>query len=633
MKKFLCLLFILQGTLGYNDQFVHAGDSITIDVGTVLGNIPPYFSGSCLEDVNHEIYGGLFGQRLYGESFEEPAPEDGLQISRQWKEYAAGDAEREFRLMTDNPYNGKQYQRISARGYKSSRTGLWNMGLNGWGIPVCASKPMTGYVCLRSGSSARVFVALQSSDGSKTYCSKRLHSVSSDWKRFDFALTPSCSDSLARFCVFIEGPGTLDVDISCLYEHRSKWCGPYPFRKDIADAMVNEGLTILRYGGTMVNSPQYRTSVMLQSRDKRPSYNQAWNEYGSHGFAIEEFMQLCEYCGFLPAVAIPAQDDPKSIANLVEYLNAPAGRGLGKLRAKNGHPKPYGLKWLEVGNEEAIFAKGENIPVEYDLYIERFNAIYDAVRKVDTSIVFICSAWWRQQLPEQMEKIFKTLDGKASMWDYHPYADALTCNVKAEDGISKMDEFFHKWNPDTKMKCVIFEENGDTHGLKRALGHALIQNLARRHGDFIVACCAANALQPWQQHDTHWDQGQIFFTPTRVWHMPPSYVTRMLSDAYQQLLIASSCDVPLLDVVATIDNERKCVTLLVVNKSNQPVVAAIDIKGGGEYREFKMKTITGQLGDENTPEEPQKLVPINIEAGPATEFPAYSFSVLTIKQP
>lgn len=145
---------------------------IRVDEGKVLNRITPLLNGSCLEDVNHEVYGGLYSQRIFGEGFEEPASENG--ISAQWRADVPHGAEATFAQLGEGAYNGgfcQSFSKLSGRG----RVGIRNGGLNGWGIPVFRKMRMNGQVMLRTtGMKGRVFVALESADGSKIYARRSL---------------------------------------------------------------------------------------------------------------------------------------------------------------------------------------------------------------------------------------------------------------------------------------------------------------------------------------------------------------------------------------------------------------------------------------------------------------------------
>ena len=82
-----------------------------------------------------------------------------------------------------------------------------------------------------------------------------------------------------------------------------QFCG-LPLRNDIGQAMVDQGLRFLRYGGTMVNAPEYRFKKMIGDRAERPPYKGHWYTYSTNGFGIEDFLHFCEKAGFMPAYAV-----------------------------------------------------------------------------------------------------------------------------------------------------------------------------------------------------------------------------------------------------------------------------------------------------------------------------------------
>src|SRR5262249_13049330 len=127
-----------------------------------------------------------------------------------------------------------------------------------------------------------------------------------------------------------------------------------PFRADIAQALQREGIRFLRYGGSMVNAPEYRWKSMIGPRDRRPQYSGTWYPQSTNRFGTEQFLQFCEAAQIEPAFAINIEETPKDAADLVEYLNGPVTSPWGKRRAENGHPKPYHVRYIEIGNEEAI---------------------------------------------------------------------------------------------------------------------------------------------------------------------------------------------------------------------------------------------------------------------------------------
>lgn len=557
------------------------------------------------------------------------------QISYQWDAYEAGNIKANYILDTKEAYNGNNSQiieKISGQGV----VGIANSGLNRWGIAVREGQVFQGRLYLKSDNyKGSVTVALQSEDGNTEYAKQQINDVKGQWEKHSFTLTSKSADNKARFVVFIDQPGKVRIDQVTLMATGEDQFKGLPCRNDIGQAMVNQKLTFLRYGGTMINAPEYRFKKMMGDPDKRPPYRGHWYRYSTNGFGIEDFLKFCEAAGFKASFAVNIEETPEDMADMIEYLNGPVTSEWGKIRAQNGHPEPYKIEYIGIGNEEVLF-NGDRAD-EYDHYIERFNLLHDAIKSKDPSVKLVCTAWWRPDSPN-IERVFKAMDGKADYWDYHPWADELTSGKSVESELKQMKELFLKWNPNTTMKCAIFEENGNTHNIERALGHVTLQNAVRRMGDFVLTSCAANALQPYMQNDNGWDQGQVFFTPSQVWGMPPYYAQQMASEHHLPWLVASKVtdESGKLDVTATRSEDGKEVALHVANLGDKAIVTKLDIKGLNHLKAVKSVTLSGELKDRNTPEEPEKFIPVEREmknkADQVYEILPYSYTIFVYSE-
>ncbi len=487
-----------------------------------------------------------------------------------------GGAQTEFRQDSVNPYNGTLSQMIRHRA-GAGTVGVANRGLNRWGIAVRRKQKLGGRLYLRGQNlQGPVTLALQSADGKRTYATQKIPKVGANWAKYPISLTSNAADTGARFAVMLDKPGAVWVDQAVLTGTGADQFKGLPIRADIAKKMQEQGLTFLRYGGTMVNAPEYRWKNMIGDPDKRPPYRGHWYPYSTNGFGIEEFLKFCEAAGFEAAFAINVEETAQDAAAMVEYLNGAVTTPWGRRRAQNGHAKPYNVRWIEIGNEEVIWADNAS---DYDHYVERFKVLYEAMRAKDPRIQFVNAAWWRGESPN-MERVFKALNGKAAFWDLHTWADDPRAGAAVERDLTQMRALFQKWAPGSAMKCVIFEENGGLHNMQRALGHATTLNAVRRHGDFVPVSCPANALQPYQQNDNGWDQGQIFFTPGQVWGMPPFYTQQMAARNHLPLRVASTLEGSAdLDVTATRSEDGQTLVLHVVNLSKDAVTAQLNIKG------------------------------------------------------
>jgi DUF1680 family protein len=513
-------------------------------------------------------------------------------ISYNWDIIQADGAQAVFNQSDTEAYNGKKSQVIS---YLSG-----------------------------SGKVGPVFIALESVDGSKTYAVKKINGIGSSWKKYPFNLTANATDRNARLTIYMTSKGKLWVDQVVLTGTGDDQFKGLPVRADIGNKLVEQGITFLRY----------KFKNMIGDPDKRPPYRGHWNWYSTNGFGIEEFLQFCEAASIVPCFAVNIYETPQDMADMVEYLNGDISTKWGAVRAKNGHPKPYGVKYIEIGNEEVLF-NGDSKEA-YEEYIERFNLLYEAMRKKDSTIEFVHSAWWRRDSPH-MEMVFKAMNGKAAYWDLHVGGDDPQAGTETEKNIQEMLQRFKQWDPQTNMKIAVFEENGSKHGMQRALGHATNLNAIRRHNENILTSSPANALQPYQQNDNDWDQGQIFFASDQVWGMPPFYAQKMQAENHLPLLVKSHSD-GLLDVTATRSEDGKTLVIHVVNTKADAIKTTIDLKGfEGRKPEAESFVLSGDLNAKNTPVQPEKYKTLTSkinfkEVIPVHEFPAHSYTILKFKR-
>lgn len=521
-------------------------------------------------------------------------------------------------LREGSAYNSRYCQKIvSTHGV----AGVANRGLNRSGIAVRKGLAMDGRIYLH-GNVKEAVVALQSADGTRTYATQRLP-VTAVWAKALFRLTPNTTDPNARFAVYIDQPGAVWIDLAVLMD--GDRFGGLPLRRDIVQGLIDERLRFLRYGGTMVNMPDYRWKNMIGDPDLRPQYRGNWYPYSTNGFGIFDFLNFCEAAKFDAAFAINIEETPQDAADLADYLTAPMNTPWGRRRAADGHPAPYHPEYIEIGNEEGI---GPGEPGVMAHYAERFRFLSAAIHRRNPNLKLVCAAWWVPDAPS-MKTVFDAIDGVATAWDIHVGSDEANAGTSIDRDIDQVQALFHSWNPKTNLKVVVFEENGGLHNQQRALGHATTLNATRRHGDFVLADCPANCLQPWGQNDNGWDQGQLFFTPAHIWAMPPYDAQRMLSTDYLPLRVASTGGAGL-DVLATRSEDGRTVALTIVNTGARPVGSKISL-GQFKPRSVEAWTLTGQLGDENPPSGPKKVVPRKIRLDPNTaEFPPYSLTTVRL---
>ncbi len=493
-------------------------------------------------------------------------------------------------------FNGAQCQKIVNR-RATEPVGIANCGLNRWGIAVRKAQTMEGRIALR-GDIGFATVALQSSDGKRSYASQAL-AVSREWRVMPFHLRPTSTDANAKFVVLMKRPGTLWVDQATLLDG-DRFHG-LAVRGDIARAIVSEHLTFMRYAGTMVNVPGYRWKNMIGNPDHRPPYRGNWYPYSTNGFGIFDILNFCEAAHIRSAFAINIEETPQDAADLADYLTAPTSTRWGARRAADGHPTPYHPEYIEIGNEEGI---GDSPHPDLLHYAERFRILETAIHQRNPALKLVCAAWWIAGSPD-MRHVFNAVDGKATAWDIHVWSDDSNAGIGVDREITDIEHSFKSWNPDSKLKVVLFEENGGLHNQQRALGHATTLNAVRRHGDFVIADCPANCLQPWLQNDNGWDQGQVFFTPDMVWGMPPYYAQKLLSEDRLPLRVAADASSGL-DVIATRSTDGRSVVVTAVNLDSHPTTTSVILEHF-QVGSVSAKSISGDLTAANSPSLPSKV--------------------------
>jgi hypothetical protein len=334
-----------------------------------------------------------------------PSPEPGGEVSGMWHLVRCGDVEGVAVLERQRPFTGAQSQRLRyVRG--EGEFGIENQGLNRWGLHFVGGKLYEGVLWVRVEQPTELWVALESADGARLHASKCLKAQPDSrrpatpltgaaplaaapvpaasgepdgWQRIAFTLRPRATEERGRLVLTLRRPGSITLGYALLQP------GPWgrfkglPVRRDVAEAMIDQGLTALRYGGSMVNHPDYRWKQMLGPRERRPPYRGTWYPYSSNGWGILDFLDFCEAAGFLAIPAFNLDETPGDLADFVKYANGQPDSEWGRRRAAAGHRKPYQLRHLELGNEERV---------DMD-YAAKFQALAEATWAADPRIILV----------------------------------------------------------------------------------------------------------------------------------------------------------------------------------------------------------------------------------------------------
>jgi hypothetical protein len=591
------------------------------------------------EDTEHPLEAGAVGLRIWQHDvrfrnfsvttdvsqqkvpFEyETSNSPNANVSGMWRAIRRGTVTGSFSLESQHAFSGRQSQQITfASG--SGAIGVENQSLNRWGMNFVKAKNYEGYVYARAGVQTDFFVSLESRDGQSIYDEKRLRAAGGDWQRVDFALKPKAADRAGRFAIKLKQPGALRIGYAFLQPGDWGRFAGLPVRKDVAQALIYQGITVLRQGGSMVNAAEYRWKKMIGLRPKRPPYEGWWYPYSSNGWGIFDFLNFCEAAGILAVPDVNCNETPQDMADFIEYVNGPTDSEWGRRRAADGHPKPYHLQHLEIGNEERV---DEN-------YFQKFKRIAEAIWARDPKIILVVGdfAYSRRindpfhfngaasritTLAAQQKILQLAREHDREVWfDVHVGTDGPRPDF---GGTFSYIDALDKLAESARHRVVIFEYNAGNHSLRRALANAAATIWVERDGRLPIVT-SANCLQPDGQNDNDWNQGLLFLNPSQVWLQPPGYVTQMISRNYQPLVVKSELENStnnFLDVCAIKSEDGKTLVLQVVNANSKDVTLPLTISGFiPATRSARVQTLSGPLDERNSAANPDSIKPTSVE--------------------
>jgi hypothetical protein len=566
-----------------------------------------------------------------------------LLVSGMWRPVQIGGARGTFALETDRPFVGRQSQRITlVEG--SGQVGVENQGLNRWGMHFVERKPYEGVLWVRAEAAAELYVALESRDGSQQLAEKRLSVQGGDWQKLSFTLTPAATSS-GRLAITLRKPGSVVLGYAFLQPGDWGRFNGLPVRRDVAEALVNQGVTVLRYGGSMINHSEYRWKKMIGPHDHRPPHRGTRYPYSSNGWGIPDFMTFCEKAGFEYIPAFSIDETPQDMADFISYAKGPADSDWGRRRTADGHQEPFRLRYVELGNEERVDSG----------YSKKFKPLAEAIWKADPEVIIVVGDFdYRERIRDPFsfrgnssgittlaahQEILRLAKehGREVWFDVHVGTDGPRPNSTLAGTFSFIDAL-EKIADGARFKVAVFELNANNHGMRRALANALAIQAIERDGRITIVA-SANALQPDGQNDNGWDQGLLFLNPEKVWLQPPGYVTQMYSRHHQPQVV--HCKVTgvkdTLDVNAKLSKDGKTLVLQAVNPTDRPVPAEIRLSGYSPTKaDAQVTELSAALDATNSAAQPDAVVPHDrrwthgMKNGMSSySFPPHSVTIIT----
>jgi len=672
--------------------------SIVVHADAVLvADLSPALVGHGLEDVNHELVGGISTNAVFGESFEEPAGPGGVSgaaggaVRATWAALAPVPPQCAFSVAVGDAFNGAQAQIITASSPAASACGLANRGLDSGGLSFRPGVAYEVQLFARRLSGAapppQLTLALFDAASAAVVASATLVVESASWTRFaatlvvpaafagtvcaqDAAPLVQCHANAEALCISCSGSltialpagaaGSVALDQVSLVAQSG---GPGPAdglaaasRRDVAALIGAEGfggvpgmaLTALRLGGSMTNAAAYLWKTFRGPPELRPPYLGTWySAPSSSRFGYFEFLQLCEATPSvkLCVVSMNSAESLQDVTDFVEYAYGDASTTWGAKRAADGHASPYRPFAIEIGNEQ------EHTQPAWITQVSAFARTIAAAAthlglafKIPTLFGVMYGTW----PPSQILPLAAAVSGPAFapldlMLDFHIGGDSTSDAIVAFNFIASVRAELA--NVSSSIRGAVLEENGGRHDMQRALGHARNSNRLHCLGDFVRIETAANGLQVAGRNDNDWDQGALFITQNSTYIAPHGMVNIVLGAAAEAALVAVEAaglaGAPTLDVIAVVDAARSVVTVRAVNFGSASVDASVallgcDVAAGGAAGSVVMLNASSPTA-QNLPWAPLLVAPsfsgVVVSAKGAFDFAFPPYSVVSISVP
>ena len=630
---------------------------LKINAASVTGKVSPTLYGLMTEEINYSYEGGLYGELLRNRAFK--ASTNG---PKSWMSTGNGT----MTLDPNMPLNDALNVSLKLDASQASATapaGIANAGY--WGIPV---RPKTMYhasfYAKTDGSfNGPLTVSIVGTNGKTVYATATVNGVSGDWKKFDVDLItkkvkPS-KDNL--FTITANSPGIIWFDQVSLFPPTYKNT-PNGNRPDIMQLLADMQPKFLRFpGGNYLEGGEIATRFNWKNTvgdpAQRPGHlNDAWGYWSTDGMGLLEFLNWCEDLDMQPVLAVYAgyslhqkhvnpgsdlQPYVQDALDEIEYVTGDISTKWGTERAKDGHPAPFTLNYIEVGNEDWFDRSGT--------YDDRFTQIYDAIKAKYPSLQIIATAKVKTRTPDLMDDHLYPTSQEAMEARAHEYDTHDRSGPKV---------FVGEWAT---------RSGQPTPNMGGALGDAAWMTGMERNSDIILISCYAplfvNVSDLSRGGSMQWRSDLIGYDALTSYGSPSYYAQKMFSTRHgDEILATDSENIPqvswqpaashrngveqprpparMIDKLffdATRDSATGVIYLKVVNGLGTPQTVKVDISGVDTIAAKGRQTVmqAASPDDTNSLQEPMKVAPVSGKAKDLGKdfvrvFPPYSITVLEL---
>ena len=515
--------------------------TIDIDAQQRGPKVSPMLYGIFYEDINHAADGGIYAELIRNRSFEDGPRYSAPADMQGWTTYAAAPSQLTARLIQPTKktplLNSVQHNALALDIKASAALPVCLVNEGYWGINAVQGRSYRlSFWAKTLKYQGTVKATLCSKDGSQLYAETLVSGFpvakAKGWTKYEATLTANDNDPLAQFALVFDGAGQVQIDMVSLFPPTFK-NRENGMRPDLANMLWQLHPKFMRFpGGCFVEGQESPDNAFRWERtigpieEREGHWNVNWGYRTSDGLGYHEYLQLAEDLGAKPLYVVNVgiwhggmtpydsiQPWIDECMKALEYANGPVTSKYGAMRARNGHPEPFGIEYLEIGNEN-------NQPdprQQSDHYYERYEQFYKAIRAKypEMKIIGNVVAWgddnpkWNSKLPVDLldEHYYRSPDWFAAA--FHKY------------------DTYNRQGPKVYVgEYAVTNGYGKLGNMNAALGEAVYMMGMENNADVVELASYAPIFV--NENDARWRPDMIRFSSSRVMGSPSYYVQQLM---------------------------------------------------------------------------------------------------------
>ena len=497
-------------------------DTLTLRADLPGRKVSPTLYGIFFEEISMAGDGGLYAELIRNRSFEDSDKPE------QWALVADNGGKGSMAVDTARPMSKTDVRslKLTVESVNGGRVGVANDGYFGIGLKKGARYELSIIARADKLFQGPLAVSLESRDGSRVFAKAEIGGLTGDWKTFKQTLTSTDNGASVRLVIAAAQPCTVWLDRVSLFPQNTWKNRPNGLRADLVEMLDGLKPSFMRFpggtwvqGATISDALRWKTSIGPVA-DRRPQWSW-WKYHVTHGLGYHEYLQLAEDLGAEPLFVIncgmSCRDNVpmdkmgewvQDALDAIEYANGPADSRWGALRAKAGHPRPFNLKYIEIGNEHC-----------WSEYQERYVLFYDAIKAKYPKMTIVAD------IPTEKRP--------ADIVDEHYYGSPEFFLENA----ARYDRYDRK-GPKIYLGEYGVHEGRGPGNLHAAVGEAAFMTGLERNSDIVAMASYAELFA--NVNFKNWGSTIGYFDGTRVYGAPSYYVQQMFSANRADVVLPTS---------------------------------------------------------------------------------------------